>query len=537
MADNIFKPRGGDKARQPNAGGAAAKTVPMFGVVKDNIDPTRSGRIRAFISELGGRDPDDEKSWTTLLYMSPFFGETVGTGGKDNYGSFKTNPISYGMWNSPPDIGTIVVCMFINGDPNFGFYIGSVPNADTLRMVPAIGANFANEKIIFNDDEAKSYGGATRLPVTNMNTNNTQEANSNKFLTTPKPVHSFQSWIMAQQGIIRDPIRGPIGSSSQRESPSRVGWGVSTPGRPIYDGGYTDETVADAAGQSGSGTGLKVVSRRGGHTFVMDDGDLIGQDNLIRIRTSLGHQIMMSDSGQTLMILHSNGQSYIELGKEGTIDLYSTNSVNIRTQGDLNLHADRDVNINAGGKLNLQGDSIQVNAEKSISQRAGADYKVSTQGVYTHKVSGAMSMQSSGDASYASSGVTFINGSKINLNTGSTSTVPEDVPAIPVNAHTDTLYDSEKGFAAAPGKLLSITSRAPAHAPWANAGQGVDAKVDLGASAQLPPAPSAAVATTNNAAASQSTSPSVTGAVAATVPGVGAVSQSIDKNKIGRAHV
>ena len=32
MADNIFKPRGGDKARQPNAGGAAAKTVPMFGV-------------------------------------------------------------------------------------------------------------------------------------------------------------------------------------------------------------------------------------------------------------------------------------------------------------------------------------------------------------------------------------------------------------------------------------------------------------------------------------------------------------------------
>ena len=157
MADNIFKPRGGDKARQPNAGGAAAKTVPMFGVVKDNIDPTRSGRIRAFISELGGRDPDDEKSWTTLLYMSPFFGETVGTGGKDNYGSFKTNPISYGMWNSPPDIGTIVVCMFINGDPNFGFYIGSIPNSDTLRMVPAIGANFSNEKIIFNDEIGRAH--------------------------------------------------------------------------------------------------------------------------------------------------------------------------------------------------------------------------------------------------------------------------------------------------------------------------------------------------------------------------------------------
>jgi uncharacterized protein (DUF2345 family) len=61
----------------------------------------------------------------------------------------------------------------------------------------------------------------------------------------------------------------------------------------------------------------------------------------------------MSDDGQCLHIIHANGQSWVELGKEGTIDMYATNSVNIRTQGDLNLHADNNININAKNDLNI----------------------------------------------------------------------------------------------------------------------------------------------------------------------------------------
>jgi len=188
-------------------------------------------------------------------------------------------------------------------------------------MVPAIGAT---DNIIPNEGEAKSYGGAKRLPVTNINTNNKDVADSSEYLTAPKPVHSYSATIMFQQGILRDPVRGPISSSSQRESPSRVGWGVSTPGRPIYEGGFDDTSIADNL-KADNSKQLRVVSRRGGHSIVMDDGDIIGRDQLVRIRTALGHQILMSDDGQTLMILHSNGQSYIELGKEGTVDIYSTN--------------------------------------------------------------------------------------------------------------------------------------------------------------------------------------------------------------------
>jgi len=526
MAEDYFKPRGRTKASEPDAGNAVTREVPVFGIVKDNIDPTRSGRLRVYISDLGGDDPDDSDSWSTVSYMTPFYGRTEPSGGDTGYGEFTSNSSSYGMWSSPPDIGTTVICLFVNGDPNYGFWIGCVPKAEALYMVPAIGSS---DKVITNAGEANSYGGATRLPVTNMNSNNSAISDSPTFLNEPKPVHSYVASILSQQGLIRDPVRGTISTSAQRESPSRVGWGVSSPGRPIYEGGYTDESIASAATSGSTGEDLKVIARRGGHSIVMDDGDLTGSDQLIRLRTALGHQILMSDDGQCLFIIHSNGQSWIELGKEGTIDMYSTNSVNIRTQGDLNLHADNNININATKQLNIQAESININSEKETSHKVGTDYSVYTKGKETHKVDAQMSFESGSDASFASKNLTYINGSKVNLNTGSTGTVPKVVPPIPIQAHTDTLFDAIKGYAAAPGKLLSIVSRAPAHAPWANWGQGVDVKTSTNASSELPSPPSPAVAKTNAAVAGAAPA-TITAATSATVPPVAAISAAIDKN-------
>ena len=138
------------------------------------------------------------------------------------------------------------------------------------------------------------------------------------------------------------------------------------------------------------------------------------------------------------------------------------------------------------------------NSEKDFNQRVGTNSSVFTKGMHTHKIEGAMSFASDGEASFASKGTTYINGKdRINLNSGEASTIPLTVPPIPMVAHTDTLYDKTKGFAAAPCKLLSITSRAPAHAPWASACQGVDIEVELSADEALPPSPSEAVSQAN----------------------------------------
>lgn len=525
MANNVFKPNGATSASEPDSGGAVLRTVPVFGIVKDNIDPIRSGRLRVYIADFGGQDPEDSDSWASVNYMTPFYGLTQGDAPKEGYGTYLQNQSAYGMWYSPPDIGTTVICLFINGDPEYGYWIGCVPEPEALYTVPALGSA---ETVVVNENEGNSYGGATKLPVANINKNNEKINESATFFSEPKPVHSYLAGVLNQQGLIRDTIRGTIGTSAQRETPSRVGWGVNSPGRPIYEGGFTDETIADAAGNEGSSGSLKVIARRAGHSIVMDDGDLIGRDQLIRLRTSLGHQILMSDDGQCLHIIHANGQSWVELGKEGTIDMYATNSVNIRTQGDLNLHADNNINMHAKKDLNIYAENITANSDKATSLKVGTNYVTSVQGKTTIKTAGAMALKSAGEASFASSSTTFINGSKVNLNTGSASTTPDDVKPIPTNAHTDTLYDSSKGWAGAPGSLLSITSRAPAHAPWASANQGVDVKVNNDADANFPSNPSPAVVAANNTttAPEQPVTPSVT----STVPSTGAVSPALDKN-------
>ena len=528
MAYDAIKPTGSRKASRPEAGGANTRTVPMLAVVKDNVDPIRAGRLQVYIADFGGKDSNDANSWVTVSYMSPFFGSTPASGAKDDHGSYTKNPSSYGMWTSPPDIGSTVICIFINGDPNYGFYIGCVPQPETLYSVPC-AAGFTN--VVMNDTEANSYGGASRLPVSNLNTNNHSIADSANFLNEARPVNSYEAAVLMQQGLIRDSVRGVIGSSAQRESPSRVGYGINTPGRPITEGGFTDDNITNSLGATPDK--LKVVARRGGHSFVMDDGDVLGRDQLIRMRTATGHQILMSDDGQCLFIIHANGQSWIELGKEGTIDMYASNSVNIRTQGDLNLHADNNININAAKTLNIAAETINTNSEKETTMKVGTDFRQYTSGKYTIKVTGGMSMAADGEASYASSSTTYINGSKVNLNSGSTSVVPGEVKPIPIIKHTDTLYDASKGFAAAPGKLSSIVSRAPAHAPWVSAGQGVDVKTEMGAAASLPSPPSAAATAANDAAAAAGPINPVSPAVAATVPSTDAVSSAIDKNAGG----
>jgi methyl-accepting chemotaxis protein len=522
MPTSSFKPVN-KKAQAP--GGNGPTQYPVLGIVKDNIDATRSGRIKVTLQDgKGSVSPDDNSGWITVQHLSTFFGVVRPNGGTDSedYGSYVNNPSSYGQWQAPPDIGTKVVCIFVNGDLNAGYYIGCVTDPETLQMVPAIGAS---ESVTLNEGEASSYGGATRLPVTNLNTNNTDKANSDNFLDTPRPVHSYSATIMNQQGIIRDPIRGPISSSASREAASRVGWGVSTPGRPIYEGGYTDENLPDNLSQ-GKDEQLKIVARRGGHSIVMDDGDIIGRDQLIRIRTALGHQILMSDDGQTLMILHSNGQSYIELGKEGTVDIFSTNSINMRTQGDFNIHADRDINMHAMENFNLQAKNIHTNSDEITKSRAGKEYSITALNNFTVKASSAVALAAGGQASLFAGAEAFVNGTKVNLNSGSPSLTPPDVPIIPITAQTDTLFDDAVGWAAAPAKLLSIASRAPAHYPWVNAGMGVDISNSPNAADNLPAPSSTAVQQTNaQAEATSPTPPAV--ATVASVPPVPAATPSL----------
>jgi hypothetical protein len=463
-------------------GGMPAEMGPFIGLVKNNNDPTRSGRLQVYIELFGGSNPNDDTLWRWVNYCPPFYGSTP-TGAAAGTGAYlQGNPQSYGMWFTPPDIGTQVLCFFVGGDPSQGYYVGCVPRQGITHMIPAIGAVPKSQAVTQNGAQSNYFAGSARLPVTEINASNKAVAGNPRYFDQPKPVHSYVAGILFQQGLINDPVRGSIGSTSQRESPSGC-YGISTPGRAIYLGGIGGGTTGDSGVDANQLKGQSpesatVIGRRGGHSIVMDDGDLNGEDNLIRIRTSKGHQITMSDDGNCFYICHANGQSWVELGQEGTLDVYSTNSINLRTDGTINLHADKDVNIYAGENLNMR-------AKEKAAFQAEGDLNVANKGKMTIFSQGAIGIKSKSTlsldsqlGSWSAKAALSLKGTVLLLNSG---------PGLPVSApkgitkylQPSTEYNASTGWAVSPTGTESICTRAPTHEPYPYHNQGVNATTTL----------------------------------------------------------
>jgi hypothetical protein len=489
--ENIERSRGQPRNYKFDRGGSPTEFGPFIGKVTNNIDPTRQGRLQVYIEQFAGPNPDEPSLWRTVSYCPPFYGATP-KGGSAGVGTYLGgNQQSYGMWFTPPDIGVSVLCFFVEGDPNQGFYVGCIPEQGINHMIPAIGSVPKNLAQTQNNSQASYFAGAPLLPVTEINNASTNpQINENpRFFDQPKPVHSYVAATLFQQGLANDPVRGSIGSSSQRESPSTC-YGMSTPGRAIYQGGLgggTDSEANVAAQlQNLRPEDIKIIGRRGGHTFVMDDGNLVGNDSLIRIRTAKGHQITMSDDGNCFYITHANGQSWIEFGQEGTVDVFSTNSVNVRTQGTINLHADQDINMFAGNKINmksLKGTAIQSDGDLNVACKKDLTLFATAQiGV---KSNGALALKGK-LASLEATGSLALKGLPINLNgaPGLPITTPRGITK---TLMPETEFNSSTGWNVSPTGLESIVTRAPTHEPYPYHNQGVPVNVALEEGQTTPP--------------------------------------------------
>jgi len=487
--ENIQRNTGQPKNYKMDRGGMPTEMGPFIGLVKNNVDPTRSGRLQVYIELFGGSNPNDESLWRSVNYCPPFYGATP-AGAKAGTGSFEQgNPQSYGMWFTPPDIGVQVLCFFVGGDPSQGYYVGCIPDQGIIHMIPAVGSVDKAKAVTQNSSQASYFGNVARLPVTEINSSNLAIADNPKYFDQPKPVHSYVAGILFQQGLINDQVRGSIGSTSQRESPSGC-YGISTPGRAIYLGGIGaggEEAINSNDLKSKSPNSANVIARRGGHTLVMDDGDLKGNDNLIRIRTSKGHQITMSDDGDCLYICHANGQAWIELGQEGTLDVYTTNSVNLRSQGTINLHADEDINMFAGGNVNIKSTAdTTIQSEGDINLANDGKMTLSSQGMLGIKSTSSVAI-SSALGSWSADAVLSLSGSVLMLNGGPTIPVTSP-PGLIEYLHPEVDFNASVGWVATPGKTKSIVSRAPTHEPYPYHNKGVSASVSLsGDSTSAPP--------------------------------------------------
>ena len=488
MAVNVQRTTGRSAPYKFDRGGTPTDFGPFIGEIVNNIDPTRSGRVQVFIEQFGGGDKTDETLWRTVSYCPPFGGATPKTStssGVGTYGS-TSNQQSYGMSFSPPDIGVQVLCFFVAGDPNQGFYVGVVPAQGANHMVPAIGATPAAAKQNVNQDTY--FANSPQLPVTEINNaeQNTAITENPQFFDQTKPVHSYVASVLFQQGTVNDPIRGSISSSSQRESPSNA-FGMSTPGRPIYQGGLQDSTIQQqVASGSVSPDAVNVVGRRGGHSFVMDDGDAAGKNSIVRIRTAKGHQITMSDDGNCFYISHASGQVWLEFGQEGTLDVYATNSINLRTSGTINLHADKDFNVYAGGNINMK-------SKVATTLQSDGAFTCANKDVLTLFSETTIGVKSNGElaldgkfGSWKANGDFVLQAAAIDLNPGFAPSVP--VPkGLTEYTMPDAQFDTSSGWAVSGDGVKSIVTRAPSHEPWPYHNQGVQVNVNLGTGSNSAP--------------------------------------------------
>lgn len=458
--------------RKEDAPGTRVDPYPYLGIVKNNVDPTRSGRLQVWIPDLGG-DPDEPLNWRTVSYASPFMGYTTtlqkATDVPSIANTFETTTHSYGMWMVPPDIGVQVIVLFIAGDPLRGYWLACVNSGLSHHMVPGLAGSPNVDLNSLYPSDLKSYDTGDIVPVVEFNEYDPNLIGASFFYNNKKPIHTYQYAILRSQGLEKDPIRGAISSSSQRETPSMV-FGISTPGRPFKndpadDKNYVKNVLKNALPPDWD----QVSARKGGHQFVMDDGAPLGEDQLVRLRTANGHQLMMHDTENTLYISHADGTAWLEMTKEGDFKIYTKGSFSVRSEGNMNFHSDSGINFNALGDIKFKaGSKFQV--ESTRTTLLTGSLSVETTQSAEFKVASMFNIESGGLISLDAKSMIAIKAPSIRENSGGTKEV-KPVDTLKTLNHADTKFDKITGRWINEDALLNtIVTVAPSHEPYKRVG-------------------------------------------------------------------
>lgn len=465
---------------------------PFLAKVTNHLDTTYMGSLEVILIKGYVNDPDIQSQTYIVNYLSPFYGISDIKFEGNNPEKYDDVQKSYGMWMIPPDVGTTVMVIFLDGDPNQGYWMGCILN-DRFQnhMVPGIAAS---PNVLMTPEQKLKYN-VDYLPVGEFHKRSTKTSSNPN--TVKKPIHPFAEKLL-KQGLLADRTRGVTSSSARREVPSAV-FGISTPGRINPTGkkaqvGYqTKATVS--------------VSRDTGHTFVMDDGDASGDNQLVRIRSSSGHQILLNDTSNLIYIANADGTAWVEMTASGKIDIYSEDSISIHSKADFNFRASRDINLEAGRNININaigstdiniGEHLYVTANGAVKLAFAKTYDKSVGGTSKTSVGESQHINIGESAYYSAnenwnlssesnmristgasthigaSGSIFLSGqSRIHFNgpaaeaanPASNSEIPSLLPAYKVPSTNSAIgWSNGKYYQSEP--LVTIMQRVPMHEPW-----------------------------------------------------------------------
>ena len=335
---------------------------PYIGTVKVTNDPLKMGRLGVNIPALSQTNDPDPGAIIWCQYLSPFYGaKSIKAVSEIDPYLYKETQHSYGMWAVPPDVDTDVLVIFAKGEQktSSAFWIGCVQKPLVKQQVPGHGASVNTSKAA----EAQEASETSKLA--DYGTDFLPAGEKNQRMYAPGEVlQSVDKWnypvndVLADQlknqGLVQDTVRGTTSSSARRESPSRV-FGINTPGRIRSDSRELNIGLDNTKVRT---------DRDPGHSFVMDDGAADGTNQLTRLRTASGHQLLMHDTDGVVYLANGSGKAFIEMAKDGTISVYSDGGINLRSGRDFNLHSDMNINFHAKGAINFTSETnVALNAE------------------------------------------------------------------------------------------------------------------------------------------------------------------------------
>ena len=435
---------------------------PYEAIVTAVMDPKHQGSLKVeLLKTLESGATRHTGQTIRAKYLNPFYGTTPNLHVKDDK-DYRYSQSSYGMWFVPPDVGNRVMVIFVEGNIEKAYWFGCIQQEGMNFQLPE--GNPATN--LHNSTEADEIN--KKMPVVEYNkkyNKNDIKKDVNHFL---KPVHNEFKNILANQGLIEDETRGITSSSARREVPSSV-FGILTPG-PVdkdFDEKFRKQQIYH-------------FQRKGGSSFVMDDGDqtLIRQgsaadtsygyvdkskkekggapnspfNELIRLRTRTGHQILLHNSEDLIYIGNAKGTTWVEMTANGKIDIFANDSVSVHSNQDLNFKAERDINLEAGRNTNIKSSTMHTESS-TFEIKASANGFVSTGSEYHLNVGTNNWFTLGGD-----SHTTKPNG-------GTDFSCPSDPPRTGAIDCTNATLVNALSTHSLPG-TSSIMKRVPQHEPW-----------------------------------------------------------------------
>jgi hypothetical protein len=120
---------------------------PYIAVVRNHLDSKYMGSLEVELLKTSeaGNSVETSGQIVAVKYLSPFYGVTPFKGVTNNQG-YQYTQKSYGMWMVPPDIGTRVMVMFVEGNAAKGYWFGCVQDEFMNFMLPGNAFTTFNDK-------------------------------------------------------------------------------------------------------------------------------------------------------------------------------------------------------------------------------------------------------------------------------------------------------------------------------------------------------------------------------------------------------